>query len=168
MRCVAGSLYILLKNLVVSLLSDRHHCGIGPRYKYRGDTDQLWPLAHRPCSSRGSLLEVCPDANMATPHSWSDNTPTVSWSTQEASTIKPVVADLIRICTLHPRHFFKLLGLIPLRLGESHGRWLISPFWTNRHPISFRHARYLPAAKSFVATLSPTVVTAFMCDLHAV
>ena len=44
-----------------------------------------------------TLLNVCHDATMATPHSGSDNTPTVSWNTREASTINLVVAYLLRI-----------------------------------------------------------------------
>ena len=44
-----------------------------------------------------TLLDVCPDANMAAPLSESDTTPTVSWSTWEASTINLVVAYLLRI-----------------------------------------------------------------------
>ena len=56
-----------------------------------------------------TLLDVCPDANMATPRSGLDNTPTVSWSTREAYTINPVVADLLRIRTLHLRKFFSTL-----------------------------------------------------------
>ena len=53
-----------------------------------------------------TLLEVCPDANMTVPRSGSDNTPIVSWSTQEASTINPGVLDLLRICALHSIIFF--------------------------------------------------------------
>ena len=53
-----------------------------------------------------TLLETCPEAMMAAPQSGSDNTPTVSWSTQEASTINPVVADLLCIRTLHSCQFF--------------------------------------------------------------
>ena len=51
-----------------------------------------------------TLLEVCPDANTAAPRSGSDNTPNISWSTWEASTINPVVADLLCICTFYSRH----------------------------------------------------------------
>ena len=43
---------------------------------------------------------------MAAPRSGSDNTPTVSWSTHEASMINPVVADLLRLRALHSRKFF--------------------------------------------------------------
>ena len=48
-----------------------------------------------------TLLEAVPKASMAAPRSGSDNTPTVSWSTHEASMINPVVADLLRIHALH-------------------------------------------------------------------
>ena len=48
-------------------------------------------------------MEVCPNANMAAPRSRSDNTSTVSWITQEASTISPVVADLLLIRARHSR-----------------------------------------------------------------
>ena len=53
-----------------------------------------------------TLLKSFPKARMAAPHSGSDNTPTVSWSTREASKINPVVADLLRINVLHSRKFF--------------------------------------------------------------
>ena len=42
---------------------------------------------------------------MAAPRSGSDNTPTVSWITQEASTTNPMVADLLRIRALHSLQF---------------------------------------------------------------
>ena len=51
------------------------------------------------------LLSADPEARMAAPVSGSDNTLTVSWSTREASTIEPGVADLIRIRVLHLRQF---------------------------------------------------------------
>ena len=44
-----------------------------------------------------NLLGAVPKASMAAPRSGSDNTPTVSWSTHEASMINPVVVDLLRI-----------------------------------------------------------------------
>ena len=53
-----------------------------------------------------TLLEAVPKASMEAPRSGSDNTPTVSWSTHEASMINPVVADLLRIHALHSRKFF--------------------------------------------------------------
>ena len=53
-----------------------------------------------------TLLEAVPKASMAAPRSGSDNTPTVSWSTHEASMINSVVADLLRIHALHSRKFF--------------------------------------------------------------
>ena len=53
-----------------------------------------------------TLLEAAPKACMAAPHSGSDNTPTISWSMQEASMINPVVADLLHIRVLHGRFVF--------------------------------------------------------------
>ena len=53
-----------------------------------------------------TLLAAVPEARRAAPRSGSDNTPTVSWSTREASTINPVVADLLRLRALHSRQFF--------------------------------------------------------------
>ena len=53
-----------------------------------------------------TLLDTCLEATMAAPRSVLDNTTTVSWSTREASTINPVVADLLRIRVLHSCHFF--------------------------------------------------------------
>ena len=41
---------------------------------------------------KATLLDVCPEANMATPCSGSDNIPTVSCSTRESSTINLLVA----------------------------------------------------------------------------
>ena len=52
-----------------------------------------------------TLLEAIPKACMAAPRSGSDNTPTVFWSTRKASVINPVVADLLRTCTLHSIFF---------------------------------------------------------------
>ena len=53
-----------------------------------------------------TLLKAVPKASMVAPRSGSDNTPTVSWSTHEASMINPVVADLLRTHVLHSRKFF--------------------------------------------------------------
>ena len=50
-----------------------------------------------------TLLVAVPESRLAAPRSGSDNTPTVSWSTKEASTINPVVADLLRLRALHSR-----------------------------------------------------------------
>ena len=55
---------------------------------------------------KATLLSAVPDDRLAATCSGSDNTPTVSWSTKEVSTINPVVADLIRIHALHSRQFF--------------------------------------------------------------
>ena len=48
-----------------------------------------------------SVLDVCPEANMAAPRSGSDNTPNAYWSTREEPTINLVVADLLCIPALH-------------------------------------------------------------------
>ena len=53
-----------------------------------------------------TLLVAVPTALMATPRSGYDNTPTVSWSTCEASTINQVVGYLLCIRSLHSRMFF--------------------------------------------------------------
>ena len=53
-----------------------------------------------------TLLEAVPKACMDALRSGSNNTPTVSRSTREASMINPVVVDLLRIHALHPRFFF--------------------------------------------------------------
>ena len=53
-----------------------------------------------------TLIAEVPDASLAAPRSGSDNTPTASWSTKEASTINPVLADLLRIRALHSSQFF--------------------------------------------------------------
>ena len=52
-----------------------------------------------------TLLEVCPEVVMAAPCSGSDNTPTMSWSTLQASTINQVVAYLLHIRALYSRQF---------------------------------------------------------------
>ena len=51
--------------------------------------------------NKSTLLTEFSEAITTAPSSVSDNTLTVSWITQEASTINPAVADLLRICTLH-------------------------------------------------------------------
>ena len=48
-----------------------------------------------------TLLAAVPDARLAASRSGSDNTPIVSWSTKEALTINPVVADLLCLRALH-------------------------------------------------------------------
>ena len=55
---------------------------------------------------KATALASVPEACMATPHFESDNTPTIPWITYEASTINPVVADLLRIHALRSRYFF--------------------------------------------------------------
>ena len=54
-----------------------------------------------------TLLEAVHKARTAALRSGSDNTPTVSWSTHEASMINPVVTDLLRIHAIHSRKFFQ-------------------------------------------------------------
>ena len=53
-----------------------------------------------------TLLKSAPKSRMAAPHSGSENTPTASWSTPEASMINAVVAELLYIPALHSRNFF--------------------------------------------------------------
>ena len=53
-----------------------------------------------------TLLAAVPEVRLVVPRSGSDNTPTVSWSTKEASTINTVVADLLRLRALYLRQFF--------------------------------------------------------------
>ena len=67
---------------------------------------------------KATLLAAVPDARMAAPHSGSDDTPIVSWSTKEASTIKPVVVDLLHICAIHSRQFFINLSIYITRASK--------------------------------------------------
>ena len=52
---------------------------------------------------KATIFVVVPAVRMSEPDSGLDNTPTISWSTREASTINLVVADLLRIHTLRSR-----------------------------------------------------------------
>ena len=72
-----------------------------------------------------TLLTAAPEARMAAPRSGSDNTPTILWSTCEASTINLVVADLLRIRALHSRQFY-LNPSVFYHPGSRIARWLIS------------------------------------------
>ena len=69
-----------------------------------------------------TLLEAVPKASMTAPRSGSDNTPTVSWSTHEASMINLVVSDLLRIHALHSRKFFLNPSVFIIRAKKLHGR----------------------------------------------
>ena len=55
---------------------------------------------------KDTLMDTCSEETMAAPQSGSDNTPTVSWSTSEESTINPVVTEIFSIHALHSRQFF--------------------------------------------------------------
>ena len=55
---------------------------------------------------KAALLVAVPIVRVDAPHSRSANTSTVSWSTYKASTINPVVVELLHIRTLHARHVF--------------------------------------------------------------
>ena len=79
-------------DIIVILISDRNPRGELTKSDLEIDTLVL---------HEANLLDVCPEANMAAPRSGSDNILTVSWSTGGASTIYPVVAELLRIRTLH-------------------------------------------------------------------
>ena len=50
-----------------------------------------------------TLLAAVPEARLAASCSGSDNTPTISWRTKEASTINPVVAAFLCLRALHSR-----------------------------------------------------------------
>ena len=52
-----------------------------------------------------NLLEECPGKIMAVPHSLWDNTPTIFWSKREASTINPVILDLLCIHAIYSKQF---------------------------------------------------------------
>ena len=68
-----------------------------------------------------SLLEVCPDTNMAAPCSGSNNTPTVSLEHVGGIYYQTGVCG----SCLHPltpiKTFFLLLSILPPRPGEPHG-----------------------------------------------
>ena len=51
-----------------------------------------------------TFFKAVPKACIDEPISGSDNTPTISWSMNEASTINPVVVDLLRICAFHSKN----------------------------------------------------------------
>ena len=53
-----------------------------------------------------TLLVAVPEASLVAPCSGLDNTLTISWSMKEASTINPVVADLLCLRALNPKQFF--------------------------------------------------------------
>ena len=56
-------------------------------------------------------MTALPDVSVSVSCSGSDNIPTVPWSTKEALTINPVVADFLRIRMLHSRQFFVNLSI---------------------------------------------------------
>ena len=87
-------------NIIKALISDRNPEGT----LTNSDLELATLVLHE-----ATLLETCPEATMAAPRSGSDNTPIVSWSTMEALTTNPVVADLLRIRTLYSRQFFSTL-----------------------------------------------------------
>ena len=59
-----------------------------------------------PVLRKATLLVAVPTVRMTVPRSGSNNTPTFPWSMQEASTVNPVLAGLLRIHALHSRKFF--------------------------------------------------------------
>ena len=89
-------------NIIKTLIYDRNTEGILTNYDL-----ELAALV----LPEATLLEICPEATMAAPCSGLDNTPTMSWSTREASTIKPVVSFLLRIRALHSL-FFLIIPLV--------------------------------------------------------
>ena len=88
-------------NIINSLISDRNSEGT----LTNSDLELAALVLHE-----DTLLETYPEATMAAPQSGSDNTPNISWSNREASTINQVVADLLRIRALHSCQFFSTLG----------------------------------------------------------
>ena len=54
---------------------------------------------------KATPLVTLTEARMAAPRSGSDNNPTVSWSTREASVINPVAVDLLNIHAIQSRYF---------------------------------------------------------------
>ena len=89
-----------LPNIIVALISDKNP---------EGNLTNSYLEVSSLVLHEATLLDTCPEAKMAAPHLGSDNMPTVSWNTQDASTINPVVADLLHICMLHSRQFFSIL-----------------------------------------------------------
>ena len=78
---------------------------------------------------KATLMSEIPKAVMASPLSGSENTPTVSWSTREVSTIDLVVVDLLRICALHSIQFFlKPSIFLSPSTGKYHGGLGLPPF----------------------------------------
>ena len=93
---------------------------------------------------RATLLGTYPEATVAAPQSGSDNTPTVSWSTREASTINPVVGDLLHIRALHSCQFFSNLR------SSTTQAWKIA--WRMTHLAYFIYLKH----HFFSTCLSPT------------
>ena len=73
-------------HIIAALISDKNPKGT----LTNSDLDLVALVLHK-----ATLLETYPEATMAALLMGSDNTRTVSWSTREASTIKPVVSDLL-------------------------------------------------------------------------
>ena len=104
-----------------------------------------------------TLLAAVPDVRLPAPHPGSDNTPTVSCSTEEFSMINLVVADLLRICALHLRQFFINPSVFITR--ESKIAWQMTPldFLTFLTP-SFSPTCLLPTPSRKVRARSPSLL----------
>ena len=80
--------------IIAALISNRN-----PEWTLKNSDVKLVALVLH----EATLLDACPEAKMAAPHSGPDNTPTVSCITREALTINPVVTEHLRIRVLHSR-----------------------------------------------------------------
>ena len=87
-------------NIIKALISDRNPEGT----LTKSDLELAALVLHK-----YSLLDTYLEETIAAPQSVSDNVPTISWSTREATTINPVVADLRRTRALYSRQFFSIL-----------------------------------------------------------
>ena len=110
-----------------------------------------------------TLLLAVPTARMAAPRFSLDNTPTVSWSTREASAIKPVVTDSLFICALHSRQFF--LNLLDFISQVKKMAWSMMPLASSIYlkphfsPTCLSHTH----SRSVHGTPPPVAGTAFPC-----
>ena len=82
----------IINNLVLATNSERQITN--------SDLELAYLVLHK-----ATLLVAVPAARMDVPRSGSYNTSTVFWSTREASTINPVIVDLLFIHALHSIHF---------------------------------------------------------------
>ena len=103
---------------------------------------------------------------MVVPNSGSNNTSTVSWRKRKTSTINPVVADLLCICTLHSR---KILNpSIFYHPGQENCMADDASCLFNLSETSFlTHMSVVyPQLHGLWQTPPPDDVNYFPCDLH--